>query len=674
MTTDFDNLITSEYWKFFTDVKQWGKNDPEAFDKEESPGYFRNCSMALWWMLKTYQERRPVDLDYIITLRNLAYHNDAKPSRGLALNNVMSGIGPHSFTEAGLRQLMTETAEPGAPSFSLHIKSILEYDILLWEKTNNLKFSEDLLREMELDFEQKKTRHLCRNSPHKKNNNYILIGYSQNIHEQSLEDIAHVANSYLSRYQDEIMRARSTDDKLIAIVKIIQSLHQFHLFPDGNGRTFCFFLLNQLLLEQDLPPTIIEDPGWFTGWSREELVGEVKKGQLRFQSLCSPLDLETSLTERIKQQIKLSPIEEKQLFVSAKQRTESGQLFAEAVRTQDKQQQINILESMPFHECVFFIKKQLSSLMGEQKEVAQEWLEQLRLLQWCGVDNYPSLCQTVIQHTSFTDSKELLLCLHRSPFASDPHWRQVVTDMIKREYVGALKALIHAMNTAIELEKNAWFDTEKYTAMLLRTSNYSTFSLTNNTFLGTKWSKYSLALLKEYLYQAPESANALFSIVHHVNHAELSYYRYILPLQNNKPSDRNICFYLDNQQVCYKIKLGADVIEINLEEKLSQRISPEELAELKKHIDALPRQNIPKFFEILKELAEEITPDPRIRKSEISARQQCERLLTHPEASKKFSYVLGDLTQRFFAQNKYTNPTFCNKLRNENSSMICQGI
>lgn len=75
--------------------------------------------------------------------------------------------------------------------------------------------------------------------------------------------------------------------KLIAIVSFCQNLEQAHLFFDGNIRTIGFFLLNKLLLMNDLNPTSLKDVNCLDCLSVEELIQEVKEGQDYFRCLTS---------------------------------------------------------------------------------------------------------------------------------------------------------------------------------------------------------------------------------------------------------------------------------------------------------------------------------------------------------------------------------------------------
>ncbi|MFC3394294.1 Fic family protein [Brenneria rubrifaciens] len=88
-------------------------------------------------------------------------------------------------------------------------------------------------------------------------------------------------------YRQDIAAAKNDDDKLSSIVRICRNLEQAHCFTDGNSRTLGFLLVNQLLLENAFSPAIIRDPNRFDGFSSQELVNEIKKGQRLFNQLQS---------------------------------------------------------------------------------------------------------------------------------------------------------------------------------------------------------------------------------------------------------------------------------------------------------------------------------------------------------------------------------------------------
>lgn len=201
--------------------------------------------------------------------------SDSTVPRELVLS-AGSGIGLNSFTKAGLEQLIKAEQQRAIPLFTLKCYSFHASlpDI------RSIATAEEILIIINSNITQKIKVVLRRNS-------------------NSIEDVSNTVIRFLENYRKEISSTQSDDEKLIAIVKVIQNLHQLHPFADGNGRTFCFFLLNRLLLDNNLPPTIIKVPGYFTGWSAEELVQEVKEGQKRFLSLCSFKNAKAPIVETI---------------------------------------------------------------------------------------------------------------------------------------------------------------------------------------------------------------------------------------------------------------------------------------------------------------------------------------------------------------------------------------
>ena len=99
--------------------------------------------------------------------------------------------------------------------------------------------------------------------------------------------IQHVLDNLYKQFE-VIPDSPETDDlKISAIVSAIQELEQIHPFQDANCRTFCFVLLNSILMQQGYDPAIIDDPNKFDGFSVEELVETVKLGM---QETCKLVD------------------------------------------------------------------------------------------------------------------------------------------------------------------------------------------------------------------------------------------------------------------------------------------------------------------------------------------------------------------------------------------------
>jgi Ankyrin repeats (3 copies)/Fic/DOC family len=90
-----------------------------------------------------------------------------------------------------------------------------------------------------------------------------------------------ILNDYHSQMAQLVDNDESLMEKLRIIVRAIQQLELTHPFRDGNGR-ITYALLNLMLLQNKLPPTILFDPNFFDGHSEEELVTQVLKGMENF--------------------------------------------------------------------------------------------------------------------------------------------------------------------------------------------------------------------------------------------------------------------------------------------------------------------------------------------------------------------------------------------------------
>jgi hypothetical protein len=90
-------------------------------------------------------------------------------------------------------------------------------------------------------------------------------------------------------YRNKIAEAKTDDEKLSAIENFLATLDRFHVFQDGNIRTV-YILLNCLLINNGLLPTLLFDPNDFDNFSPETIINEIKDGIARTRELLSHLD------------------------------------------------------------------------------------------------------------------------------------------------------------------------------------------------------------------------------------------------------------------------------------------------------------------------------------------------------------------------------------------------
>ncbi len=122
---------------------------------------------------------------------------------------------------------------------------------------------------------------------------YALACYSDN----AKSDVGLI----LSEYQESMTRLKYRDLSIEAfqnhaikfISKMVTDLERLHPFSDGNCRTFCILTLNRELIKHGMPPTMMDDPNQFDGFSQSELIQKIKEGQARFLEILNKKKLLT---------------------------------------------------------------------------------------------------------------------------------------------------------------------------------------------------------------------------------------------------------------------------------------------------------------------------------------------------------------------------------------------
>lgn len=76
-------------------------------------------------------------------------------------------------------------------------------------------------------------------------------------------------------------------ERLSAIARLCQDLNQLHVFVDGNIRTTGILLLNRLLIQNGLSPSVLKDVNILDCLSENEIVDCIKEGQDFFNQVCS---------------------------------------------------------------------------------------------------------------------------------------------------------------------------------------------------------------------------------------------------------------------------------------------------------------------------------------------------------------------------------------------------
>lgn len=109
-----------------------------------------------------------------------------------------------------------------------------------------------------------------------------IYSYQPLAADASGDNIRDELQSILDDYHCAIIDASGEEQKVLyAIVTAIRKIDRLHPFHDRNIMT-CYVLLNQMLLQNKLSPTILHEPNNFDGYTVEQLVEQVQKGMVTF--------------------------------------------------------------------------------------------------------------------------------------------------------------------------------------------------------------------------------------------------------------------------------------------------------------------------------------------------------------------------------------------------------
>lgn len=110
------------------------------------------------------------------------------------------------------------------------------------------------------------------------------------LHRPSVPDgtLHAITEQWINDYNNDKAASSAESDEeraLRRVVGLCQKLERLHPFIDGNCRVFGNLLLNHLLTEEGLPATILKNPNVIDGFSLNEAITEVKKGQTAYRQL-----------------------------------------------------------------------------------------------------------------------------------------------------------------------------------------------------------------------------------------------------------------------------------------------------------------------------------------------------------------------------------------------------
>lgn len=274
-------LPQDELWRLFIDGfrQEEGKY---AFDKGimAEGGYYASMEMA--WKKMVKEIDKPLTVDYLVKIHEAAVGKLKEDGRNL---KVLRGPNdtPESFG------LIAKKDDLDNPDWNCTKEGIREF----------LEFVRENKEQLSLDGQEYALNVIVNNRP-------FPVEYNIYRNDRTLEEIvdelyaaakeaklqfnargdARVgATKILADYNANIATAKTEKEKLYAIVDCVARLERLHSFQDANCRTM-ILVLNKLLMQNKLSPTILENPNRMDALSKAELIREIKIGQQHFKQQC----------------------------------------------------------------------------------------------------------------------------------------------------------------------------------------------------------------------------------------------------------------------------------------------------------------------------------------------------------------------------------------------------
>ncbi len=254
-------LPKEEYWRLLMDGKHQAGNDKFFFDR--SKGYM--ASMLAGLDMVVDKVGMPLSVDMIKELHKVSTTSVTYelPVRNGALRSIDFQIAGTIKTERNIWGVCKDFTDKGMQELQA-LRDDLEDHVPSGEYFVNENLVADQSRAQQVQSWSAG----------------LNIGSSLS---QEVEDLMQYAIDTGAR---EIGRAGADNDRKIgAIVDTCRRLGCIHPFKDANGRLVMFLILNKMLTDNGMSPTILQDQGHMIGKSRAELVALIKAGQTQVELL-----------------------------------------------------------------------------------------------------------------------------------------------------------------------------------------------------------------------------------------------------------------------------------------------------------------------------------------------------------------------------------------------------
>ena len=263
------NFDHRQLFRFFVDGRLYVKEHGWEGYESRQKGCTKGMSLAYSHMLDNFELKDGLTLEYLSKIQDLIFTDIDKQRRknrypGQVREFRISFLMKPVITKAGVQELMGDR----------ELTQVFKKDI---EGCQN---AEDIYNAI---LDGKKIRFIAEVGDLSPELNQASLDKAPK--DLYLKARAQVQKNITQKFIliiDEYNRTINTlnkEDKLYFIIDIVKRLDRLHPFVDGNIRVFVTVLLNHLLMLNDLYPAIFEEPSIFDGYTTEEIMQEVIKGQ-----------------------------------------------------------------------------------------------------------------------------------------------------------------------------------------------------------------------------------------------------------------------------------------------------------------------------------------------------------------------------------------------------------
>ncbi|HTJ43819.1 MAG TPA: DUF4157 domain-containing protein [Kofleriaceae bacterium] len=316
----FADLPRKDRWRMFVDVAQHG-NGALAFDAQSSPGYYAAMMRSFDTYLDgahqmrqngdeervdatLYREMHDRVTDGAFTRTNNGFANLPQPWSGAGTNYPMAIGGQHQVDPAALAELRQEGVACVAPGHGpmqgalAPLGQTLAHGVAPNPAAFGVHYGYQDLRAQPGGIERVAAVTQYGNGQAEQFAETKLAAYYtevdaidgvlHGIQVPQLQAEARAIQPFGALPADRASLERICRPRRIvqAIARAIRALHVGHVFPDANGRLNTMLLLNRLLIERGLSPSIVNDTSVFGGRaSLASLTRDIEQGQDRFQDV-----------------------------------------------------------------------------------------------------------------------------------------------------------------------------------------------------------------------------------------------------------------------------------------------------------------------------------------------------------------------------------------------------